>query len=500
MKRTNKSIVAFMYLILGLAQLIFVHTTNAHSEHTTITPRESLELSSTPTSAPAQLGSSSLQLLMKDIPIEGGYGKGWYFEIPKNLEEELVNQGFAMLNMFQYTDSFRSFNTALKLNPDSIVAHIGRALNALNLDGNDPYFIEAAITHIQTISKQGFLDAKTLAWSNMFLAMVTGQDLAGQSLDINQAYAKLKSTDPSNLEIYTAINWIAGINNLKDYDYVLTVDANNAGSLHYLMHIAESQNNHAMALSYGQRMVPLTPNSAHGQHMLGHVLPHFNRWAEADKQFVIADQLHLDWAKRNGFDPNEDWHYGHNLQLLSITKMVFEPELALGVLQTIASYNPGAIIDTLDYLSATFVQTEAQPLENYLVQIENYSVDYKNYVESSRLYFDLVFKSADPNTLPKISQRVAALADFKNKNMIQISLALFDAERTKNTALKTQIYDFLISELNINFSRGGFDGWQQSVIQTLMFKKIFEVYNLQDGLKRIQSEIIDVYMNPNNPK
>ena len=481
--------------LLGMAQLAI-----AHNDHGGITQVNATELSSATSPAPERLGPSSFALLSKDIPIEGGYGKGWYYETPQNLEEELVNQGFAMLNMFQYADGFRSFNTALKLNPESIVAQIGRALNALNLDGNNTYYLEAAFNQIVDSSTKGLLDAKTLAWSNMYLALVAGQDLSGQPINVRQAYTSLKTADPTNLEVYTAINWIAGVNDLNDYDFVLQTDPNNAGALHYLMHIAESRNDHAMALSYGQRMVPLTPNSAHGQHMLGHVLPHFNRWAEADQQFEIAHKLHMDWAARNGVDASEDWHYGHNLMLLSVTKMVYQPELAINVLQEIQSLNPGAIIDTLDYLVATTDVSEASIVQNYLTQVEGFSPDYKNYVLSSRLYADLVFNSADPDTVQKVVTQAAMMPNFKNKNFLQLATTLIIADRAQNASAKNQAYNRLIGQLNANFSRGGFDGWQQSVIEALMYKKVFEVYNLQDGLSRIQTEIIDVYMNPNNPK
>jgi tetratricopeptide (TPR) repeat protein len=485
---------------LTLALCGFSQMAQAHNDHAEIVQVDQTELSSTTSPAPERLGPSSFNLLSKDITIEGGYGKGWFYETPQNLEEELVNQGFAMLNMFQYADGFRSFNTALKLNPESLVAQIGRALNALNLDGNNTYYLEEAFNQVVDSATRGLLDAKMTAWSNMYLALVSGQDLSGQPIDVRQAYVQLKNADPTNLEVYTAINWIAGVNDLNDYDFVLQTDPNNAGALHYLMHIAESRNDHGLALSYGQKMVPLTPNSAHGQHMLGHVLPHFNRWAEADEQFEIAHKLHMDWAAKNGVTPDEDWHYGHNLMLLSVTKMVYQPELAINVLQEIQSLNPGAIIDTLDYLVATTDMSEASTVQNYLTQVEGFSPDYKNYVLSSRLYSELVFNSADADTVQRVVAQAAMMPNFKNKNFLQLATALIIADRAQNIAAKNQAYNRLISQLDANFSRGGFDGWQQSVIETLMYKKVFEVYNLQDGLSRIQTEIIDVYMNPNNPK
>lgn len=495
---TKKSIVNNC-LALAFAGLGFNSQAWAHNDHGNAKPVGRSALASASAQPPENLGWSSLQLLNKTIPVQSGYGRGWFYETPQNLEEELVNQGFAMMNMFQYTDGFRSFNSALAINPNSTIAQIGRALNAMNLDGSNTYYLEAAYSHILKQASAGALDAKMVAWAQMYVVLVTGQNLQGSPMDARTAYINLKAADGNNLEVLSAINWIAGVNDLNDYDIVLAKDSNHAGALHYLMHIAEGRNDHAQALYYGQRMVPLTPKSAHGQHMLGHVLPHFNRWEEADKQFEIAHQLHLDWAKENDVHPSEDWHWGHNLQLFSVTKMVFQPDATVGVLQLIEELNPGAINDTLDYITATEDVSMKSSIAATFTQVEAFGQDYKEHVQSSKLYFELVFNSQDPDILQKISTQVATMGNFKNRTFLLTATSLITAARAQNQDTVDQILSRMITQLDINFSRGGFDGWQHSVMETLMYKKVFEVYGLQDGLSRIQTEILDVYMNPNNP-
>ncbi len=455
---------------------------------------------------PEQLGFSSARLLDLNIKIEGGYGRGWYFETPKNLSEELVNQGFAMFNMFQYTDAFRSFNSAIKLDSKMTIAYIGKALNASNLDGSNTFYLAEAYQHI--LDNASNLDARTTAWANLYLAMVAGQNLAGANFSPQQAYAALKVADANNYEVYTLVNWITNIYNIPDMEMVLKKDPQNAGAMHYLMHLAEGNNDHQGALDYALSMVPLVPKSAHGQHMLGHVLPHFNRWAEADKQFEMAHQLHLDWAKQNSADlkaaglqeigPDEDWHYGHNLTLFSVTKMVADSANAYNVLSEIEKVNPGAIIDTLDYLVATTPMTEAQKLNDYFNQIEGISTQYKDYVVSSRLFYNLVFDSSDPATVADISASVNAMPNFKNKSFLQLATRMIKASSSNNTVELNKVLATAINQLNSNFSRGGFDGWQQSVIEALMYKKVFEVYGLTSALQELDAKIIGVYMNPVN--
>ncbi len=454
--------------------------------------------------APQQLGSASDRLLNLEITLEGGYGRGWYFETPTTQAEELVNQGFAMFNMFQYVDAFRSFNTAIQLDPKLTIAYIGKALNAANLDGSNTFYLVEAYQHI--LDNAASLDAKTLAWADLYLSMVTGQNLSGASFSPAQAYSALKIADQNNYEVYTLVNWIAGIYNIPDMQMVLQKDPQNAGALHYLMHLEEGRNNHQGALDYALKMVPLVPNSAHGQHMLGHVLPHFNRWAEGDKQFEISHQLHLDWTAKNNaalaakglpaIGPEEDWHYGHNLTLMSVTRMVVNPSLAVAVLSEIENVNPGAIIDTLDYLVATLPLSDKAGLAGFFNQVEGYSPEYKNYVLSSRLFFNLVFESSSAAEAVAIGSQAAALPNFKNKSFLQTTTRMIAANSSGNTSELNNLLNSALNQLNTNFSRGGFDGWQQSVIETLMYKKVFEVYGLDSANQALQTKIIDVYMNP----
>lgn len=456
--------------------------------------------------APDRLGFASDRLLNLEITIEGGYGRGWYFETPTTKAEEFVNQGFAMFNMFQYVDAFRSFNTAIQLDPKLTIAYIGKALNAANLDGGNTYYLIEAYQHI--LDNAAKLDAKTLAWANLYLAMVTGQNLNGANFTPAQAYNALKIADPNNLEVITCVNWIAGVYSVPDFQVALQKDPQNAGALHYLMHLEEGRNNHQGALDYALLMVPIVPNSAHGQHMLGHVLPHFNRWAAGDKQFEIAHQLHLDWTQRNNaalaakglppIGPEEDWHYAHNLTLMSVTKMVVDPSQTVAVLTEIQGISPGAIIDTLDYLVATTPLAEKQNVSTILDQVEAYSPEYKNYVLSSRLFYNLVFESTTPAQASAIGATAATLPNFKNKSFLQITTQMIAAKHSNKTYEFTRYLNSAISQLNTNFSRGGFDGWQQSVIETLMYKKVFEVYGLDDANQALKDQIIDVYMSPVN--
>jgi tetratricopeptide (TPR) repeat protein len=490
----------FLSTVLTVFALSSVVSVSAFS-HGSDNDSEMMELSNTDNGAdsnlpamPQNLGPATIGTLLKEIAVESGYGTGWYFKTPKTEAEVLVNQGFAMLNQFQYLDAFRSFNTAQTKDADLAIAYIGKAFSAMNLDGSDSYFLYEAYNYI--LSVQSTLDPSTLAWANLYSSMVTGTDLQGNPLSINVAYSSLKVADPDNLEVFGFANWLTNQHNMSDYNYALTVEPTYAGVHHYLMHLAEGQNNHQEALEYAFDLVPLTLGSAHAQHMLGHVLPHFNRWEEADKQFEISHQLHLDWAKKNGVPAEEDWHYYHNLELLSITKMVINPAQAYNVLTEIERINPGEIINTLDFLVSTVEVAQKAGLENYFKQLESYSVEYKNYVLSSRLFFDLVFNANDVNVLNKLTSDVPKMANFKNKAFLMSATQIINLSKAGKDQDAAKVLNSAIRQLDANFSRGGFDGWQKSVITTLMYRKTLEVYGLNEFERELQNKIIDKFMNP----
>ena len=143
---------------------------------------------------PANLGFSSLSFLEKEIQIEVGYGQGHYYDQlrgPRVLSEELVNQGFAMLNLFQYTDAFRSFETALSLDNTLEIAKVGRAFSAMSLDPKNFYYVGLAVYSLKTNVDN--LDSTTRAWGNFLSSMVQRKSLSGSDLSLKQAYVDLKT-------------------------------------------------------------------------------------------------------------------------------------------------------------------------------------------------------------------------------------------------------------------------------------------------------------------
>ena len=176
------------------------------------------------------------------------------------------------------------------------------------------------------------------------------------------------------------------------------------------------ESDHQSALEYGKRLISIATASAHAQHMYGHVLPHFSRWNEADRQFTIADELHKNWAEKNQVSPSEDWHYYHNLDLLSVTKMVVDPKAALDVLNIIQSSNVYGVFDYLDYATTVLPLNadEQSNQEDLMARVESQFPPLKDLVLGSRLYLNLV---VDPSkkALEEASMAVSSNISFKKQ-------------------------------------------------------------------------------------
>lgn len=86
---------------------------------------------------------------------------------------------------------------------------------------------------------------------------------------------------------------------------------------HYLTHVYENAGDVASALDSARAYASMAPDIPHALHMYAHVLPESGQWLAGVEFFKKAHQLHLDEMKNEGVLPAENWHFAHNLDLLS---------------------------------------------------------------------------------------------------------------------------------------------------------------------------------------
>jgi len=86
-------------------------------------------------------------------------------------------------------------------------------------------------------------------------------------------------------------------------------------------------------------------------------------------------------------------------------------------------------------------------------------------------------------------------AEFKNGRLLSMLLKLPQAKDANPTEY-LEIQKSIVDGLRVNFERGGFDGWKKSVMEALMYKRLFQLYGLSDSLTLLEENIFVAYMTP----
>src|SRR5439155_10442792 len=100
------------------------------------------------------------------------------------------------------------------------------------------------------------------------------------------------------------------------YEHALQIAPNHFAAHHYLTHAYENSGQPREALAHGALYARLAPDVPHARHMYGHDLRRVGRIQEAILEFEAADRLEAAYFVREHLEPDNDWHYEHNLDLL----------------------------------------------------------------------------------------------------------------------------------------------------------------------------------------
>ncbi len=238
--------------------------------------------------------------------------------------QAFYNQGLAYLHSYVWLEAARSFNTALTLDANLAMAHIG--LSYAYAESNKPEQSRAA-----------------LAQAARLAATATPHDRLHIAARVAQVAAESAPADRAKLEAYraaldTALQaqpndaelWILrGVAESLDPSdrgqgsvasaipfYTRALALGGVSAHHYLTHAYENSGQYAKAVEHGGAYAQLAPNVPHALHMHGHVL---RRTAQIDKAvtaFEEADRVQEAYFRTEQLPPEYEWHHEHNLDLL----------------------------------------------------------------------------------------------------------------------------------------------------------------------------------------
>jgi len=241
--------------------------------------------------------------------------------------QAFYNQGVACLHNYVWMDAARSFNQALRLDPQLAMVHVGLFRVFINL--ND---LPAAAEEVR---KAQALQTPLTDRERRRIEVTAKHLEARQDLKNHEKHEAYKKTLDAALDSNTedVELWLLRGNaeepaadgrgqrgksgSIAFYEAAMAYSPDNFAAHHYLTHSLENIGRNQDAEKHGQRYSQLADGVPHAHHMWCHDLRLVGKIDAAIEQFEIATQLEKNWYKTDGLDPSLDWHRPHNLDLLS---------------------------------------------------------------------------------------------------------------------------------------------------------------------------------------
>lgn len=279
-----------------------------------------------------RLTTDARAVMMKPVALGPASGRLHQEVSAKTLEAQAYyDQGIAWLASYTWVEAARSFEEALRRDPDLAMAHLGlsKAFTGAGLT-------EEAAVHQKKASdlaaQKGKVTDKEAKWIALGAqqAAAVGAPIREQPAK-HEAYKKaiddlikLDPTDPlawilrGNAEEPGA--WGRGqagtVGSIACYEAALLRDPDNLAAHHFLVHSYENIARYKESEEHGRLYVAQCPLVPHAHHMHGHVLPRLGRWEEARAEFTQADRLEREYYSSQEIASEQDWHHGHNLHLM----------------------------------------------------------------------------------------------------------------------------------------------------------------------------------------
>jgi tetratricopeptide (TPR) repeat protein len=241
--------------------------------------------------------------------------------------QQWFDQGIALLHCFWDYEALRSFEQAVRLDPDCAMCHWG-LFRALDFEYRD----NAARTELARAKK--LMDKATEHERFYILAAANEENDKDRGHDNTTAFRdemyKLIERYPDDVEaklflIDGGLDWgyDAKGDPLPDTTYVQSMlrgilqhDPQNVAANHYYIHSVESGSHPEWGLASAAALGELAPGSSHLVHMPGHLYYRLGDYEKARLIFLQALSVDENYMQREHVSPRDNWNYAHNISYL----------------------------------------------------------------------------------------------------------------------------------------------------------------------------------------
>jgi len=239
--------------------------------------------------------------------------------------QQWFDQGLALLHCFWDYEALRSFEQAVRLDPDCAMCHWGLS-QALDFN---PANHEQANAELKKASEL----AENASDHEQRYIRAYSEQAEKHGPESEAAFTKgmesLIAHYPDDLEakLLLAGHLISGYDSKGDplpgmlYGQAMLRDLlheypQNAAANHYWIHAVEPGDHPEWALESAEKLGKLTPASGHMVHMPGHIYFRVGDYERARQVFLDALRVDRDYMDRQHVSVRDDWNYMHNLAYL----------------------------------------------------------------------------------------------------------------------------------------------------------------------------------------
>ena len=282
--------------------------------------------------SPHAIPSVPQEILERPVTIRTGIGVAHDDAGTKSAEaQRFYDQGLAYLHNYVWIEAARSFNQALRSDPNLALAQAGLSVAYIEL--NKATEARQAIEKAKTLSAKAddhikrHVDARAL--------QMAAEDAPGDATKV-AAYRKALDSAIAAFPNDAQFLLLRGIAESPDpadrgqgsvpgsvpyYEKALKIAAPSAAlgfaAQHFLAHAYENSGRMKEAESAAGTYAAAASSVPHAIHMHGHELRRLGRVNEAIAKFEAAEKIERDYMTREKIPADLDWHHAHNTDLLA---------------------------------------------------------------------------------------------------------------------------------------------------------------------------------------